>query len=53
MGDSERASDEDEPVDEHDLDVAAHLANVDSGAGCAEIWEYLSERRENAASREE
>lgn len=22
-----------------------HLADVDAGAGCTEIWEYLSERR--------
>jgi len=25
-----------------------HLADVEPGAGCTEIWEYLSERREEA-----
>jgi hypothetical protein len=35
-------------------DDAAHLADVEDGAGCAEIWERLSERREREdASREE
>lgn len=24
----------------------AHLADVEDGAGCTEIWEHLSERRE-------
>ena len=44
MGDSERAS-ADEHADDHDVDVAAHLADVDGGAGCIEIWEHLSESR--------
>jgi len=44
MRDSE--SDEDEPDDDHDLDVTAHLDCVEDGSGCTEIWEYLSERRE-------
>lgn len=26
--------------------VDAHLDDVDVGTGCAEIWEYLAERRE-------
>lgn len=30
-----------------------HLAGVDPGAGCAEIWEHLSEQREDGASSEE
>jgi hypothetical protein len=27
-----------------------HLDDVEAGAGCAEIWEHLSERREQAGS---
>jgi hypothetical protein len=30
-----------------------HLADVEPGAGCTEIWEHLSERREAAADTEE
>ena len=33
-------ADEDERVDEH-------LADLEEGAGCTEIWEHLSERRED------
>lgn len=29
----------------------AHIAGVDAGAGCTEIWEYLSERRDRARRR--
>jgi hypothetical protein len=25
-----------------------HLADVDAGAGCTEIWEHRSERREDS-----
>lgn len=32
-------------------DDAEHLADVDDGCGCAEVWEHLSEQRE--AEREE
>ena len=28
-----------------DDDDRAHLAGIESGAGCVEIWERLSERR--------
>jgi hypothetical protein len=31
-------------------DVDDHLDDVEEGAGCAEIWEHLSERRERAGS---
>jgi hypothetical protein len=41
MGDSE--PDEDEADDA--LDLTAHLDGVETGAGCTEIWERLSERR--------
>jgi len=29
-----------------------HLANLSDGAGCAEVWEHLSEQRETAATEE-
>lgn len=33
-----------------DTDEAAeHLADVEDGCGCAEVWEHLSEQREEAA----
>ncbi len=35
---------EDEQTDEERAD--AHLDGVEPGAGCAEIWEHLSEQRE-------
>lgn len=28
-------------------DAADHLSDVPDGSGCAEIWEHLSEEREN------
>jgi hypothetical protein len=36
------------PTDESSIESAHaddHLADVEEGAGCAEIWEHLSERR--------
>lgn len=30
---------DDDPIDQH-------LADIEEGAGCTEIWEHLSERRE-------
>ena len=27
-----------------------HLANLSDGAGCAEVWEHLSEQRDSGAS---
>jgi len=37
----------DEDVDEEaDEAVDDHLADVEEGAGCTEIWEHLSEQRE-------
>ncbi|QLG28708.1 hypothetical protein HUG10_14670 [Halorarum halophilum] len=30
-------------------DLDAHLAEVEDGAGCTEIWETLSERRDGDA----
>jgi hypothetical protein len=30
-------------------DVRNHLSDVEAGAGCTEIWEHLSENRDDAA----
>jgi hypothetical protein len=35
---------------EHDDVDTTHLDDVEAGAGCTEIWEHLSERREQAGS---
>lgn len=32
---------------------ADHLANLSDGAGCAEVWEHLSEQRAEAAEDDE
>jgi hypothetical protein len=32
--------------DEPDTDLRAHLADVADGCGCAEVWEHLSDGRE-------
>ncbi|WP_259371275.1 MULTISPECIES: hypothetical protein [Halostella] len=34
-----------EPDEEEEEQVDDHLADVEEGAGCTEIWEHLSERR--------
>ncbi|SFR49665.1 hypothetical protein [Halogeometricum limi] len=40
----------DEPTESHEDDdadaVDDHLQSLDDGAGCTEIWEHLSESRE-------
>jgi hypothetical protein len=33
-----------------DEDLTGHLSDVEDGAGCTEIWETLSEYREEAAA---
>jgi hypothetical protein len=40
---AERDADRKETPDRDD----DHLADVEPGAGCTEIWEHLSERRES------
>lgn len=40
--------DPDEGTDHDD-----HLADVEPGAGCTEIWEHLSERRNGSGDDEE
>ncbi|MFC4358276.1 hypothetical protein ACFO0N_09995 [Halobium salinum] len=34
------------PQEEEEEADDAHLADVQDGAGCTEIWEHLSDRRE-------
>jgi hypothetical protein len=40
---------EDGGVDDDSVDTD-HLDDLEAGAGCTEIWEHLSERRERAGS---
>lgn len=40
----------DEGERESDDVETEHLDDVEAGAGCTEIWEHLSERREQAGS---
>ncbi|MFC7081988.1 hypothetical protein [Halorussus caseinilyticus] len=47
----------DEPPTEESTDETtdrdqSHLTDVEDGAGCTEIWEHLSDRRENDADEE-
>jgi hypothetical protein len=41
----ETAGDDEGDVDDEEL--RAHLADVEDGAGCAEIWERIAEHRED------
>jgi hypothetical protein len=34
-------------------EVGDHLEDVDDGIGCAEVWEYMSEKREDDTSGDE
>jgi hypothetical protein len=56
-GDASDAAGPEEDGTERDRpDDSEHLDDIEDGAGCAEIWERLSERREAAreeAAREE
>ncbi len=45
--DSEVPADGENPADESEDDIAdSHLAGLADGVGCTEIWEHLSEQRE-------
>lgn len=39
------AADDAEP-DEHEVDTS-HLDDVEDGCGCAEVWEHLSDERDD------
>ncbi len=43
--DGEAPAGGEESTEREDIDEGDHLADVDDGCGCAEIWEHLSERR--------
>jgi len=32
--------------DEEEEDIREHLQNVEDGCGCAEMWEHMSEQRD-------
>ncbi|AFK19617.1 MULTISPECIES: hypothetical protein [Haloferax] len=44
--DPDPESDADAPTDVDEADPAAHLKDLEDGAGCTEIWSHLSESRE-------
>jgi hypothetical protein len=48
--DSADTSGSDEAETSDDEVDTTHLDDVEPGAGCTEIWEHLSERREHANS---
>ena len=50
LGDETGGASGDRRADETDTAADAHLAGVEDGAGCTEIWETLSERREADAA---
>ena len=45
----ETATDNLEATDEQEAVDRGHLDDVEDGCGCTEIWEHLSENREEAA----
>ncbi|MFC6823905.1 hypothetical protein [Halopelagius fulvigenes] len=44
IDDEEPAADADSEAVENDYD---HLKSLDDGAGCTEVWEHLSENRDD------
>ncbi|NEU55310.1 hypothetical protein [Halorussus sp. MSC15.2] len=40
------------PASDESTDERSHLEDVEDGAGCTEIWEHLSERREDETDEE-
>lgn len=41
-----------DPGDESDAGEYDHLDDLSDGAGCAEVWEHLSDSREESATGE-
>ncbi|WP_255565256.1 hypothetical protein [Haloferax sp. Atlit-4N] len=37
----------DEEIEEQEREQSAHLIDIEDGAGCTEIWDHLSEKRES------
>jgi len=53
-GDVEQVESQAEPVEERESDAeepedvdTSHLDDVEDGCGCAEVWEHLSEERDD------
>ena len=44
---SKRPPDDESAVESETPRADDHLADVEAGAGCTEIWEHLSEQRES------
>ncbi|WP_276299670.1 hypothetical protein [Halorussus lipolyticus] len=44
---TERSDSDESPEDAPADDDRSHLDGLEDGSGCTEIWEHLSERREN------
>ncbi|MBB6646787.1 hypothetical protein H5V44_10900 [Halobellus sp. MBLA0160] len=42
---ADEPADADSTGDDTEVDDAAHLDSLPDGAGCTEVWEYLSESR--------
>ncbi|WP_181861656.1 hypothetical protein [Haloplanus salinus] len=42
------SEDPDDDDDDEATDARTHLSDVTPGAGCTEIWEHLSETRDDA-----
>ena len=40
------------PTDADAESETDHLEDLPDGCGCAEVWEFLSERREDASKRD-
>ena len=41
-------SDSEQTNDDERAEIGEHLADVNDGCGCAEIWEYLSDERDES-----
>lgn len=37
----------DEEIEEQESEHSSHLIDIEDGAGCTEIWDHLSEKRES------
>jgi len=49
VGETETMTNVQQTTDDAEEPATDHLDDVDDGCGCAEVWEHLSENREEAA----
>ncbi|WEL17678.1 MULTISPECIES: hypothetical protein [unclassified Halorhabdus] len=47
MSDTKQSTTDDEQTDGAQSTEDDHLEDVEDGCGCAEVWEHLSEQRED------